>query len=49
VAQLLIPQWIAFAVQDVALYIHPKGNKEINNNRRPHGEKTQINEVQPDF
>ena len=42
---LKVPQRVAPGIEYVPLYIHPECNKEVDNYRRPHGKKRNVDEV----
>lgn len=43
-----ITQGIAPGVEDVSFYVHPKSDEKINDHRRAHGEKRDIDKIFPD-
>jgi hypothetical protein len=42
---LLIPQWISSSIKYISFDVHPKSNKKIDDYRRPHGKKRDINKI----
>jgi hypothetical protein len=46
--RLQVPEGIAAGGKDITLDIHPKGEDEINDERRTHGQERDVNEPGPD-
>lgn len=46
--RLTILQWVSAAVPDIVADIHPKGQEHINNDRRTHRKKRDVNKVLAD-
>jgi hypothetical protein len=46
--QLQVFKWVPACGKDIPLDIHPKGQDEINDERRAHGEERDVNEPGPD-
>ena len=42
---LLVTQRVALTEPDILPYVHPEGNKEIDDQRRTHGKKRYINKI----
>ena len=42
---LKVPEWVAPCIQYVPLYIHPESNEKINNYRRAHCHKRNVDKI----